>query len=223
MAKRYNKDKRRRGDTNIDEADMDLFSRDCEFYLESCSEGLTGFVAGISKVRRRLNASTKRLDEKLDAIKDKVIGGDDSLLEDVDHNALQSDVSSKPQKADEPNALIGDPSRRSSSKVTIDSKEESENTSFPVFDPAAPAVEDSDSSDDEEDDGDHAFDHPSTYVNQPWIWLPKDSLGLSELLVGELKEAGIDASDVGATMDEEGMVEVSRNPPDEEWSGGHDL
>ena len=182
-------------------------------------------MAGIRSVRRRLNASTKRLDEKLDAIKDKVIGDgkEDNLPQDVDHNELQSDVSSKTRKVDEPNALVGDFSRHSSSKPSIDSKEESKNTSFPVFDPAAPAVEDSDSSDDEEDLGDHAFDHPSTYVNQPWIWLPKDSLGLSELLVSELKEAGIDASDVGATMDEEGVVEVSRNPPDEEWSGGHDL
>jgi len=80
----------------------------------------------------------------------------------------------------------------------------------PVFDAPAPALEDSDS--DEEDENDHAFDHPSTYVDQPWIWLPKDPLGLSEVLVSELKAAGVDASDVGAIMDKKGVVEVTRNP-----------
>lgn len=185
------------------------------------------FLAGIRSVRRRINASAKRLDEKLDAIKDKVMGDDkvDILPQDVDHNRVHLDdaLTSEPRKADELDALVGCPSRHSSSKKpSIDLKDESKSTPFPVFDPAAPAVEDSDSSSSEEDDGDHAFDHPSTYIDQPWIWLPKDSLGLSELLVSELKEAGVDASDIGAAMDEEGVVEVSRNPPDEEWSGGHD-
>lgn len=95
---------------------------------------------------------------------------------------------------------------------------------MPVIDPAANALVNSDSSnEDDEDDDDHAFDHPSIYVDQPWIWLPKDTLGLSEFLVSELKEAGVDASNIGAVMDEKGVVEVTRNPPDEEWGGGHDL
>lgn len=94
-----------------------------------------------------------------------------------------------------------------------------------IMDAPAPAVvnpDDSDDSDVEEAADDHAFDHPSTYQAQTWVWVPKDPLGLSELMTKELRDAGIDASDVGAFMDEKGVVEVRRNPPDEEWSGGHD-
>lgn len=79
-----------------------------------------------------------------------------------------------------------------------------------------------DDSDDSDEDDVHAFDHPSIYVEQPWIWIPKDHLGLSGLLVKELQDAGINASDLGAEMQEDGIVEVTRNPPDEEWAGGHD-
>jgi hypothetical protein len=67
-----------------------------------------------------------------------------------------------------------------------------------------------------DEDDTHAFDHPSTYVEQPWIWIPRDPLGLSQVLVEELKEAGVYASDLGAAMDRKGVVEVSQNPPDEE-------
>jgi calcium permeable stress-gated cation channel len=77
----------------------------------------------------------------------------------------------------------------------------------------------------EEEDKDfdtHGFDHPSTYEPQHWIWLPKDPLGLSRVLLGELHGAGVEASDEGAEMDEKGNVEVYRGPPDQDWSGGHD-
>lgn len=93
------------------------------------------------------------------------------------------------------------------------------------FDAPAPRVnhdEDSDSDVEVEDEDSHAFDHPSTYQEQVWIWIPKDGLGLSELLAANLREVGVFASDVGAFMDEDGIVEVRRNPPDEEWTGGHD-
>ncbi|KAF6760084.1 DUF221 family protein [Ephemerocybe angulata] len=93
------------------------------------------------------------------------------------------------------------------------------------FDAPAPRVnhdEDSDSDVEVEDEDNHAFDHPSTYQEQVWIWIPKDGLGLSELLAANLREVGVFASDVGAFMDEDGIVEVRRNPPDEEWTGGHD-
>lgn len=108
------------------------------------------------------------------------------------------------------------------SKASKKSKKDKDGKSRkrPIFDPATPALVDD--SDEEEDDNVHAFDHPSTYVDQPWVWIPKDKLGLSELLVKELQEAGVSASDLGAEMREDGIVEVSRNPPDEEWSGGHD-
>ncbi|THU96939.1 hypothetical protein K435DRAFT_663532 [Dendrothele bispora CBS 962.96] len=73
----------------------------------------------------------------------------------------------------------------------------------------------------EEDLDDHAFDHPSTYVEQRWIWVPKDRLGLSQVIITELRNAGVAASDEGATINRKGVVEVTRNPPDEEWVGGH--
>lgn len=87
------------------------------------------------------------------------------------------------------------------------------------LDPTTPALVDD--TDEETEDDVHAFDHPSTYVDQPWIWIPADHLGLSSLLVKELMGAGVCASDVGAEMREDGTVEVSRNPPDEKWSGGY--
>ncbi|KAG8909434.1 hypothetical protein FRC01_006946, partial [Tulasnella sp. 417] len=54
-----------------------------------------------------------------------------------------------------------------------------------------------DNSDDEDDDDieDNAFNHPSTYKPTPIIWIPKDDLGLSVLLVEELTKAGVSASD----------------------------
>jgi len=119
------------------------------------------------------------------------------------------------------NPKVGELSRNVSTNSKASKKSKSPlKKEHPVFDAPAPALEDSDS--DEEDENDHAFDHPSTYVDQPWIWLPKDPLGLSEVLVSELKAAGVDASDVGAIMDKKGVVEVTRNPPDEEWRGGQD-
>jgi hypothetical protein len=111
---------------------------------------------------------------------------------------------------------------RHSSKKSTDSKESKKSDKgkmHVVIAPAAAALVDSDS-DDEDDGDDHAFDHPSTYVHQPWIWIPKDTLGLSEALVMDLKKSGVEASSVGAVMDEKGVVTVSRNPPDEDWHGG---
>lgn len=95
-------------------------------------------------------------------------------------------------------------------------------TSFelPTIDPATPALRNWDS--DEEEDDEHAFDHPSLYVDQPWIWIPEDPIGLSKFFVDDLKKVGISASDVGASMNPSGVVNVSRNPPDEHWTGGHD-
>ncbi|KAJ7495963.1 DUF221 family protein [Mycena galericulata] len=100
-------------------------------------------------------------------------------------------------------------------------------TTRPVMDrPAAGgdlSEDDDESSDEELEDDEHAFAHPSAYVGQPWIWISRDRLGLSRLLVGDLRASGVDASDVGAVMDERGVVEVTRNPPDEQWYGGEDV
>ncbi|KAG8889514.1 hypothetical protein FRB98_003988 [Tulasnella sp. 332] len=82
------------------------------------------------------------------------------------------------------------------------------------------AIEDSDSDDDDIED--NAFNHPSTYKETPVIWIPKDELGMSRLLVKELNDAGVYASDIGAFIDESGNVDVTRNPPDQLWIGGND-
>jgi hypothetical protein len=65
--------------------------------------------------------------------------------------------------------------------------------------------------DDNEDEAidEHAFDHPSTYKPQPCIWIPKDTLGLSDGILVDLRAAGIDASDLGATINNEGRVKVT--------------
>jgi len=84
-------------------------------------------------------------------------------------------------------------------------------------------LRDDDSDDVDEEMDEHAFDHPSTYKPAPWIWVPKDTLGLSEVILQELKDAGLVASDLGAFMDEKARVRVTRNPPDQVWIGGHDV
>lgn len=97
-------------------------------------------------------------------------------------------------------------------------------SSIPVFEPTpAPmqlSITDNDADADDEDLAeqlnDNAFDHPSSYVEQRWIWIPKDELGLSELMVADLKASGVQASDLGSTMDKRGVVEVTRSPPEED-------
>src|ERR1700722_4411809 len=83
-------------------------------------------------------------------------------------------------------------------------------------------MDEDDTSEDEVDHDEHAFDHPSTFKEQCWIWIPRDILGLSAMLVKDLKDVGIEASDDGAVMDDRGVVQVLRNPPDEEWERGKD-
>ena len=103
------------------------------------------------------------------------------------------------------------------------SREQTDAEQFPEI--AAPAKREGDALDEDDLDQDfdvHGFDHPSTYTSQPWIWIPKDGLGLSGLFVRELRAAGVDASDDGAVMDDKGLVEVNRGPPDEDWAGGRD-
>ncbi|KAJ7085862.1 DUF221 family protein [Mycena crocata] len=144
-------------------------------------------------------------------------------LKDGDAPELYRKVSSSSKASKKSNA-----SSKKSNASSKKSNASSKKSAPPVFDPPAPAGVDLSDEDDSSDDGDdddddeHAFDHPSTYVEQPWIWMPKDQLGLSQILVDDLHAVGVDASDVGAVMDAKGVVEVTRNPPDEDWSGGHD-
>jgi hypothetical protein len=91
------------------------------------------------------------------------------------------------------------------------------------IDAPAKALADHDS-DVDDDLEDNAFNHPSTWEPQRWIWLPrwKAFPAVSEELMKELKESKVDASDLGAVIDDGGNVEVTRGPPDEDWSGGLD-
>ncbi|KIM21246.1 hypothetical protein M408DRAFT_333566 [Serendipita vermifera MAFF 305830] len=90
--------------------------------------------------------------------------------------------------------------------------------------PAKALVDSNVDSDVEDDFEEHAFDHPSTYVQQRMIWIPKweEHAELSGELVKEIEGRGVAASDLGAWFDEYGSVKVTRGPPDEDWSGGHD-
>ncbi|KAG8834258.1 hypothetical protein FRC17_009267 [Serendipita sp. 399] len=95
------------------------------------------------------------------------------------------------------------------------------------IDVAAKAVRDADGDGDDDSDDDleeHAFDHPSTYQPQRWVWIPRwERFPLSEELVKDMKGHSIDASDLGANIDDAGGVTVTRGPPDEDWSGGQNI
>ena len=81
---------------------------------------------------------------------------------------------------------------------------------------------DGDDSDDYDDDlEENAFNHPSTYQDQPWIWIPQweSHPEISAQLVEDIKAGGVEASDIGAIIDDHGTVWVKRNPPDEDWDG----
>jgi calcium permeable stress-gated cation channel len=181
----------------------------------------------------------KKLDDKIDALKAKVQGEDEGTVrkEKEDEEGEKAVEKAKEKEKDDkekqenrgettgiaPRPLEGAPElfrQLSTSKASKASSNKSKRSSKAP--PAGVDLSDEDSSDEEDHFDEHAFDHPSTYVEQAWIWLPRDRLGLSEVLVEELKSHGVDASDAGATMDERGIVEVTRNPPDEEWSGGQD-
>ena len=106
---------------------------------------------------------------------------------------------------------------------TADNGETTDVQKAPKFSP--PAKRGTQGEDEEDVDKDfdvHGFDHPSTYEQQPWVWVPRDPYGISRLVVEELRAAGVEASDEGAVMDEKGTVEVTRNPPDQDWEGGND-
>jgi len=81
---------------------------------------------------------------------------------------------------------------------------------------------DGDDSDDYDDDlEENAFNHPSTYQDQPWIWIPQWEAHpeISAHLIETIKAGGVEASDLGAVIDDHGTVWVKRNPPDEDWDG----
>lgn len=105
------------------------------------------------------------------------------------------------------------PPSRGSSRPTSEGTDVSRHSSLQPAPPAGREVGDDESDDDTDEDMDeHAFDHPSTYKPAPWIWVPKDTLGLSDVILRELHEVGLDASDLGASMNEKALVRVTSVP-----------
>ncbi|KAF9453915.1 DUF221-domain-containing protein [Macrolepiota fuliginosa MF-IS2] len=215
IAKRFEKRKKEKHETadSDGDSDLDLFSR-----------------STLRSVRRRIKKTT----EKLGNVGSSLMGESSSQHcyseEEQDPPKTSEDTIAEATGMTAPGLYkmksfdtIASHSSKVS-KVSKKSKNSKKEKKYkppkrPVFEPATPALLD----EEDEEDGDvHAFDHPSTYVEQPCIWIPKDHLGLSGLLVAELEDAGVKASNLGAEMKEDGIVEVSRSPPDEEWTGGHD-
>ncbi|KAI0076271.1 hypothetical protein K474DRAFT_1285297 [Panus rudis PR-1116 ss-1] len=184
-----------------------------------------------SIVRRRINAPVAKLSKKVQKEVAKTVLPQEkpaSVDEITDtHGAVSTSAHSNSRV---PNNVEAEPARSSTS--TKSSKSSKSKSKLPTFAPAAPAqvgvarsqdrVGGGEDEDEDNDFDENGFNHPSTYAEQPWIWVPKDPYGISKVLVQELQGASVQASDIGATMDEHGTVEVERNPPDEEWSGGHD-
>jgi hypothetical protein len=100
------------------------------------------------------------------------------------------------------------PPSRASSRPTLDGTDVSRHSSLHTAPPVKTRQDDDSDDDVDEDVDEHAFNHPSTYKPAPWIWVPKDTLGLSDVILEELREAGVDASDLGAFMNEKARVRV---------------
>ncbi|TFK25546.1 DUF221-domain-containing protein [Coprinopsis marcescibilis] len=199
MAKKFERQKKEKSSKGSDDDELDLFSR------------------------HRIRSVRRRIKQKVNVIKGKgrdseekerrssetaVIYGVDALHKQLELSRQPSGSSQKSEKSRKSTES------RKKPKVTVDAPAPA------LTSPSSPDDTDNDSDEDAQDD--HAFDHPSTYQEQAWIWIPKDVLGLSEVIAEDLRVSGVDASDLGAYMDEHGVVEVRRNPPDEEWTGGHD-
>ncbi|TEB37492.1 DUF221-domain-containing protein [Coprinellus micaceus] len=223
MAKKFEREKKRKEgvDTRDPEDDeIDLFSR---HRIQSVRRRIQKKLKikhqtvdlGLGKMEKPDVAIDERLKGRLsDSTVVSVSGPSTPFSKEGGHESIPLPEIKRQDTRDSTRSRASKKSKASSKRSRIS------------FDEAAPRVskvDDTDSDDEEEEDDTHAFDHPSTYQEQPWIWIPKDVLGLSEILAQDLRSGGVDASDVGAFMDEKGVVEVRRNPPDEEWTGGHDV
>ncbi|KAF5322492.1 hypothetical protein D9619_001365 [Psilocybe cf. subviscida] len=207
LAQKYSMGKKketgRDGNDDIELGEIDLFSR-----------------TAIRSVRRRIKSKKDRFGGKIGQLKSRVIAGDKDKVHDSDSSDDEDEKREKvvtfeqmeaqastPVSSPEGIPIDGEKYRRSSESTSRSIKSKIPVfDEIPVLDEAAPAVQDTDTEAEEEEQEDHTFDHPSAYVDQSWIWIPKDPLGLSEYLVNDLKAVGIDASDVGANMDDKGPL-----------------
>jgi calcium permeable stress-gated cation channel len=60
----------------------------------------------------------------------------------------------------------------------------------------------------------YGFAHPAASRPQRIVWIPKDTLGLTEEEVSGCEEAGVRVSFVHAQIDETGKVGINGGPPD---------
>ncbi|KAF8917993.1 hypothetical protein CPB85DRAFT_1284409 [Mucidula mucida] len=248
MAKRYERARAEKAGKAAEEEEMDLFSRSqvkrlrrrLKMIPKKVDNKLDALKAKLgprkseSSDRERLRKSNDRTHPEEFAMTDlseKTAGQRAEDPSGAASNGTQSIPSDGAPELFRAASMNSKKSKKSNkSKVTAAGSKQSSRRSSIASDrpdiapPAAAGVDlsDEEDGDDEADFDEHAFDHPSTYEEQKWIWIPHDTLGLSEMLVQDLKDVGVDASDEGANMDEKGVVEVTRNPPDEEWAGGHD-
>ncbi|KAF8814727.1 DUF221-domain-containing protein [Phlegmacium glaucopus] len=66
----------------------------------------------------------------------------------------------------------------------------------------------------QEEEESYGFAHPAASRPQRIVWIPKDTLGLTEEEEKACKEAGVRISHIHAAMDEKGKVGINGGPPD---------
>jgi len=66
----------------------------------------------------------------------------------------------------------------------------------------------------EEEEKDYGFAHPAASRPQRTVWIPRDEFGLAEEEERACREMGVAVSDVHATIDAKGNVNVIGGPPD---------
>jgi calcium permeable stress-gated cation channel len=221
---------RREGKTEHEEEEFDLFNRDCEYY---CFDRLLAYSYWNissdvrSMVRRRILNPTPKFKPRPSP--PKPASHYLELPQEASGSGLHHSHSHSSVHEHRPSHTHGShvSLHHSHSHSSVHGSHVSHSSRsppsprIPLHAPASSVVEESEEDSDWDFD-DYGFDHPSSYADQPWIWIPKDELGLSEMLVAELREGGVDASDRGSFMDSYGHVEATRNPPDEALTGGHD-
>ena len=91
---------------------------------------------------------------------------------------------------------------------------ESENASALEADGINPKGKDAEEVVAEKEEVDYGFAHPAASRPQRTVWIPRDEFGLAEEEARACKDAGVSVSDVHASMDAKGGVDVSGGPPD---------
>ncbi|KAF7797862.1 hypothetical protein EIP86_009068 [Pleurotus ostreatoroseus] len=196
------------------EEELDLFSREgiksvvrrrIQVPVEKLASQVQSNIARTARVERVTSLDKSAVDDLLEEDETKPRGSTSAYS--VEHRASE---------------LHRTPSHRSRSSGKIEKSQKDPDLHPDTSPPATREGLGLDVDDLDKDFDIHGFDHPSTYTEQPWIWIHNDALGISQVLIRDLRQSGVDASDEGANIDAKGTVEVQRGPPDEDWSGGHD-